>query len=50
MQPESLFVHGLGSSFLATGYLIFYRVLENEERIEILRYWHAARGNLQLPE
>jgi toxin ParE1/3/4 len=29
-------------------YMIFYRVLEKEERIEILRYWHAARGNLEL--
>jgi toxin ParE1/3/4 len=28
-------------------YLIFYRVIEKEERIEILRYWHAARGDAQ---
>jgi toxin ParE1/3/4 len=28
-------------------YVIFYRVLEKEERVEILRYWHAARGNLE---
>lgn len=29
-------------------YTIFYRVLEREERIEILRYWHAARGTVEL--
>ena len=29
-------------------YLIFYRLVEREERIEILRYWHAARGSIEL--
>ena len=25
-------------------YLIFYRVLPEENRVDILRYWHGARG------
>jgi addiction module RelE/StbE family toxin len=29
-------------------YRIFYRVLERQERIEILRYWHPARGDAEL--
>jgi plasmid stabilization system protein ParE len=29
-------------------YRIIYRLLEREQQIHILRFWHAARGNPQL--
>jgi len=29
---------------LSKPYLIFYRVVEEERRIDILRYWHGSRG------
>jgi len=35
-------------TLVSNPYMIFYRVLEKEKRVEILRYWHAARGNLEL--
>ena len=47
----------LGSSYnkrkgvrklISKPYIIFYRLLEKEQRIEILRYWHAARGAAEL--
>jgi len=29
-------------------YRIVYRVLEHEQRIEVLRFWHGARGKIEL--
>ena len=29
-------------------YIIFYRWVDSADRIEILRYWHAARGEVKL--
>jgi len=29
-------------------YWIVYRVLEHEQRIEVLRFWHGARGKIEL--
>ena len=29
-------------------YLIFYRVQETQQMIEILRYWHSSRGEAEL--
>ena len=30
-------------------YVIFYRAEEADQKIEILRYWHSARGEIELP-
>jgi toxin ParE1/3/4 len=47
----------LGSAFrkrpgirtlISRPYIIFYRPVESQERVEILRYWHAARGEVKL--
>ena len=30
-------------------YVIFYRIEEQERCIQVLRYWHGARGEADLP-
>ncbi len=29
-------------------YLIVYRILTNQDEVEIVRFWHSARGTLEL--
>jgi toxin ParE1/3/4 len=35
---------------ICRSYRIIYRVLRDEQRIDIIRFWHAARGFPHIPE
>lgn len=44
--PE--FPEGPYRYWLHRGYRIVYQVSDNEERVDVLRFWHCAQGDLQL--
>jgi plasmid stabilization system protein ParE len=45
-RARNLSLSGVRRLHLARiGYYVYYRLVENPERIQILAFWHAARGS-----